>query len=360
MFIGVDNIAKKIKNCYVGVDGKSRKVKAVYVGVNGVARLVWKSNPIGKFCYLGARNGQLCVIASDGYDSDTQVYQVPNSYINTRSSGLNYGIKKIFDTYYISCQVYNSTYNYVEYVIYKTKDFITYTIVNNATDVLHSALSMKQIGEYVVYYSPSSGMMISYDKGNTFQYKSTSLSSHYCGEGNYLYYRVYGDYAYLYRIDLSTNQVTGYGSFAEIYEGAINCECAGNNTALFFTKLGKVYKINGAGGYGLYQMSGDTFNSTNYAENALYFNGVFYIITNTNKVYKSSDGINWSILFGAYKDYTYIRNICVVNNILHVLIGVSTTDWDTTDDKTYIYYSVDGTTFEERVVNELLTSVTSI
>lgn len=43
MYIGVNNVARKISNCYVGVNGVARKVKAVYVGVNGVARLVWQA-----------------------------------------------------------------------------------------------------------------------------------------------------------------------------------------------------------------------------------------------------------------------------------------------------------------------------
>ena len=44
MYIGVNNVARKISNCYVGVNGVARKVKAVYIGdVNGVARLVWQS-----------------------------------------------------------------------------------------------------------------------------------------------------------------------------------------------------------------------------------------------------------------------------------------------------------------------------
>lgn len=42
MYIGVNNIARKIKSAYVGVNGTARKVKAVYVGdANGKARLVW-------------------------------------------------------------------------------------------------------------------------------------------------------------------------------------------------------------------------------------------------------------------------------------------------------------------------------
>lgn len=43
MYIGVNNVARQIKNAYVGVNGVARKVKAVYVGVNGVARLVWQA-----------------------------------------------------------------------------------------------------------------------------------------------------------------------------------------------------------------------------------------------------------------------------------------------------------------------------
>lgn len=56
MYVGVDNVARKIKSTYVGVDGKARKVKAVYVGVNGVARLVWSST-FGKVKnYLSVKN----------------------------------------------------------------------------------------------------------------------------------------------------------------------------------------------------------------------------------------------------------------------------------------------------------------
>lgn len=43
MWVGVSNVARKVKNIYVGVDGKARKVKAAWVGVNGVARLIYQS-----------------------------------------------------------------------------------------------------------------------------------------------------------------------------------------------------------------------------------------------------------------------------------------------------------------------------
>lgn len=42
-YIGVDSVARKVKNCYIGVDGIARKVKKAYIGVDGVARLFWQA-----------------------------------------------------------------------------------------------------------------------------------------------------------------------------------------------------------------------------------------------------------------------------------------------------------------------------
>lgn len=40
-YVGVSNVAKKVKKIYVGVNGIAKKVKKGYVGVNGVARLFY-------------------------------------------------------------------------------------------------------------------------------------------------------------------------------------------------------------------------------------------------------------------------------------------------------------------------------
>lgn len=40
-YIGIDNIARKVKNGYIGVDGVARKIKAAYIGIDGVARSCW-------------------------------------------------------------------------------------------------------------------------------------------------------------------------------------------------------------------------------------------------------------------------------------------------------------------------------
>lgn len=49
-YIGVGNVARKVKKMYVGVDGVARKVKKGYIGVNGVARLFYTAD---MFKYTG-------------------------------------------------------------------------------------------------------------------------------------------------------------------------------------------------------------------------------------------------------------------------------------------------------------------
>lgn len=45
-YIGVNNVAKKVKGYYIGVNGKARKVKKMYAGVNGVARLCYEESSV--------------------------------------------------------------------------------------------------------------------------------------------------------------------------------------------------------------------------------------------------------------------------------------------------------------------------
>ena len=52
MYVGVDNVARKVKKQYIGVDGVARKVKKVYVGVDNVARLAWSGGELGYHGYL--------------------------------------------------------------------------------------------------------------------------------------------------------------------------------------------------------------------------------------------------------------------------------------------------------------------
>lgn len=57
-YVGVDSIARKVKQPYIGVDGVARKVKNGYVGVGGVARQFFQSGitlrevPVGDSVYM--------------------------------------------------------------------------------------------------------------------------------------------------------------------------------------------------------------------------------------------------------------------------------------------------------------------
>ena len=52
IYIGVDNIARKVKKGYVGVDNKARKIKKGYIGVGGIARPFYSAEP--EVTYYGA------------------------------------------------------------------------------------------------------------------------------------------------------------------------------------------------------------------------------------------------------------------------------------------------------------------
>ena len=50
-YIGVNNVAKKIKGGYIGIDGVAKKIKKAYIGVGGVARPCWGGG--GELTYYG-------------------------------------------------------------------------------------------------------------------------------------------------------------------------------------------------------------------------------------------------------------------------------------------------------------------
>ena len=79
MYIGVNNVARKISNCYVGVNGVARKVKAVYVGVNGVARLVWQSIKTKFTSYASER--ATTSFSQDYANSNAAIHKMNNNHM---------------------------------------------------------------------------------------------------------------------------------------------------------------------------------------------------------------------------------------------------------------------------------------
>lgn len=75
IYVGVDNIARKVKKMYVGVDGVAHKVKKVYVGdENGKARLAWSGGNGGK---LVLYNGSKIFLSEDDGMTYRQVFTKP-------------------------------------------------------------------------------------------------------------------------------------------------------------------------------------------------------------------------------------------------------------------------------------------
>ena len=61
-YIGVNDVAHKIKKGYVGVDGVARKIKKAYIGIGGVARPCWSG---GALTYYGKISGGMEFTRSD-------------------------------------------------------------------------------------------------------------------------------------------------------------------------------------------------------------------------------------------------------------------------------------------------------
>ena len=82
MYIGVNNVAQKVKKAYVGVNGVAKEVKKIYVGVNGVARNVYSSglNPDDYFdpiTHIATEANFIAFLEAGGkYDSSMIGYKV--------------------------------------------------------------------------------------------------------------------------------------------------------------------------------------------------------------------------------------------------------------------------------------------
>lgn len=71
-YIGVNNVARKIKKTYIGIDNIARKIKKTYIGVNNIAELVYidedllipftvTKNNRNQIGYTGAANENLII-----------------------------------------------------------------------------------------------------------------------------------------------------------------------------------------------------------------------------------------------------------------------------------------------------------
>lgn len=88
MYVGINNLARKIKSSYIGVDGVARKVKAIYVGVNGVARLVWQAIKKKITSYLGYTRTGVMNDTSYNYNTVGISHKINNNHCLVLSTGV--------------------------------------------------------------------------------------------------------------------------------------------------------------------------------------------------------------------------------------------------------------------------------
>lgn len=72
-YVGVNGLARHVKNMYVGVDGVARKVKKAYVGVNGVARLFYDAFQGGKIIITAADSTNFVKVGGTTYTGPATV-----------------------------------------------------------------------------------------------------------------------------------------------------------------------------------------------------------------------------------------------------------------------------------------------
>ena len=72
-YIGVENVARRVKKAYIGVDNKARKIRRAYIGdANNIARLMFTSGK--NYILIGGLYGDLTVSNEDDYNAVTKLW----------------------------------------------------------------------------------------------------------------------------------------------------------------------------------------------------------------------------------------------------------------------------------------------
>lgn len=125
-YIGINNVARKIRKGYVGVNGLARRIRKAYIGIGGVARPCWSG---GTLTYYGQISGGMEFTRSD--------------YAGTHvgSSALFGGGQQI-DSWAI-----NECVNDVHVV----NSSLTYSTLQNGLSQARILLSATHVGDYALF-----------------------------------------------------------------------------------------------------------------------------------------------------------------------------------------------------------------
>lgn len=96
MYVGVGNVAKKVKSAYIGVDGVARKIKKAYMGVDGVAKEIYSAEM--KETLTASGNGDSIFRFSDIKENQFVKLEISGTVI---IGGKTYTVNRTYDAYEI-------------------------------------------------------------------------------------------------------------------------------------------------------------------------------------------------------------------------------------------------------------------
>lgn len=76
-YVGVNNVARKIRKGYVGVDGVARRIRKAYIGIGGVARPCWSG---GELVYYGQLTNITIYAGAGDSTNKYAIFSGSNSY----------------------------------------------------------------------------------------------------------------------------------------------------------------------------------------------------------------------------------------------------------------------------------------
>jgi hypothetical protein len=171
MYVGVDNIARKVKQIYIGVNGVARRIKKAYIGINGIARLFFGS---GELKYVGqvanfsnTKTGPNVASAKESYficagGTDTNGNAIPFNTVEAFNSNFtktnadvlqlaryNMGSGSVGNYAIFAGGFGNDSYAHVNYVdAYNTS--LTHTLPTSTT-ASAGGMGSTNLGDYILF-----------------------------------------------------------------------------------------------------------------------------------------------------------------------------------------------------------------
>ena len=158
VYIGIDDVAHKIKKGYIGVDGIARKIKKAYIGIGGVARPCWSG---GELVYYGSAES----LSRGRYNlTATHVgkYALFMAGLIAAGSGASYPIE-VYDYNLIKSVIYDYTTNsdfassthVGGYAILNVSNIVAFTeslsaIVPTQPNISKYGASCTHVGDYAI------------------------------------------------------------------------------------------------------------------------------------------------------------------------------------------------------------------